>query len=215
MAIQNEILRLKKLGLNKSKVARTLKVNRETVRKYWSQLEAAPLADAPRWVEDLDWKKIRHDLDKKVPIKILYQELKDEHALPSYQAFCQYLRAHCTSTLSTEVVIKIERTPGDSIEVDYSGDGHPVLSSSTGAIFDAQLFVGSLSYSSYMYAEFTKTQQLEDFIGSHNNMFTYFGGTAKYIIPDNCKTAVSKADKYDPKINPTPPRHVLPLWNRS
>ena len=34
-------------------------------------------------------------------------------------------------------------------------------------------------------------------------MFSYFGGVSSYIIPDNCKTAVVKADKLSPVINST------------
>jgi hypothetical protein len=47
------------------------------------------------------------------------------------------------------------------------------------------------------------TQKLEDFIGAHTRMFTFFGGVPLYLIPDNCKTAVIKADKYDPIVNET------------
>ena len=34
-------------------------------------------------------------------------------------------------------------------------------------------------------------------------MFSFFGGAASYIIPDNCKTAVIKNNKDDWKINST------------
>ncbi len=60
-----------------------------------------------------------------------------------------------------------------------------------------------MSFSGKFYAEFTINQKLDSFINSHNNMFKFLGGVASYIIPDNCKTAVTKADKYDPVINPT------------
>ena len=81
--------------------------------------------------------------------------------------------------------MRIERTPG----VDYSGDGWPILCPSTGEIKEAQLFVGTMSYSGYIYAEFTWTQGLEDWIEAHKRMFIFLGGVPKYSIPDNCKTA--------------------------
>jgi transposase len=34
-------------------------------------------------------------------------------------------------------------------------------------------------------------------------MFKFIGGVTRYIVPDNCKTAVTKADKYDPLVNKT------------
>src|SRR5690606_4045509 len=48
---------------------------------------------------------------------------------------------------------------------------------------------------------FTFSQKLEDFIHCHVNMFRYFGGVPKYVVPDNCKTAVKLTDRYDPSIN--------------
>ena len=108
-----------------------------------------------------------------MPRKILYEELKQFVALPSYQAFCQYLRNHKTVTTPTHISLKQERIPGKSAEVDYSGDSTEIINPATGQIHGTELFVGSLSYSSYTYAEFTLTQKLEDFIRSHCNMFIY------------------------------------------
>lgn len=203
MAIQNEIKRLKDLGHNKSEVSRILGINRETVRKYWQTTEALEEIDTPDWVNEIDWDRINHDINSKVPKKILYEELIETNELPSYQAFCQYIRNNIKEDSKAKVVVKIERTPGDSIEVDYSGDTVQIISPATGEIKTVELFVGCLSYSGYMFAEFTLSQKLEDFINSHNNMFKYFGGVTRYIIPDNCKTAVTKTDKYDPLVNRT------------
>jgi transposase len=201
MTVWQEIQRLKNLGHNKSEVARLLNLNRETVIKYWNENSSAE-NNSPAWVTKLDWKYIGEELDRDVPKKILYEEQGQSVELPSYQAFCEYLRNHET-TKPPEVTIKIHRTPGSSIEVDYSGDKVQILNPATGEIYSAELFVGSLSYSGYFYPEFTLSQRLEDFIMAHNNMFSFFGGAASYIIPDNCKTAVIKNNKDDWKINST------------
>jgi len=204
MSKQREVLRLKALGHSKSEVTRLLGIDRATVRRYW---HGPPLAleiqrDAPSWVSELDWGYIREELDKKVPKKILYEEQSQSTELPSYQAFCEYLRNH-EKIKPPEVTIKIHRTPGASIEVDYSGDKIQILNPATGEIYSAELFVGSLSYSGYFYAEFTMSQRVEDFITAHNNMFSFFGGAASFIIPDNCKTAVIKNKKNEWDINST------------
>lgn len=201
MPIQNEILRLKSLGHNKSAVAQIMGVNRETVIKYWNgPIEvAAPII--PAWVKETDWEYVSKEL-KRTSKKILYDELKNVNDLPSYQAFCEYLRKHKEES-SPEISIKIHRTPGTSIEVDYSGDGIQIINPATGEILTAQLFVGTLSYSGYFYGEFTLTQRLEDFIGAHRNMFAFFGGVTSYIVPDNCKTAILSNDKVDPRVHPT------------
>ncbi len=199
----DEILRLKSLGHNKTKVAKLLKINRETVIKFWygPPVDWIGQEQTPNWVNNLDWAYIEIEL-KRASKKIIYEELSESFKLPSYQAFCQYLRNHKYEKVP-EITIKIDRTPGASVEVDYSGDSVCILNPATGELYSVELFVGSMSYSGRFYAEFTLTQKQEDFIGAHNNMFSYFGGVASFIIPDNCKTAVIKTDKYDPKINST------------
>ena len=203
MAIQDEVLRLKKLGHSKRKTAKLLGIDRGSVSRYWDGSPELFIQSDPTWTEGLDWENIKKEL-KTVSRKIIFEELSESNELPSYQAFCKYLRNHSIAKKdTTEVTIKIDRNPGASVEVDYSGDSIQILNPATGELYSVELFVGSMSYSGRIYAEFTMNQKLESFIKSHVNMFTYFGGLASYIIPDNCKTAVTKTDKYDPLINKT------------
>lgn len=201
MTIQDEIKRLKKLEHSQRKIAKILGIDRATVKRYWDTSPPVPTVATPSWVMELDWEYISKEL-KKASKKIIYEELSETFDLPSYQAFCQYLRNHGFEK-EPEITIKIDRKPGESVEVDYSGDSVSILNPATGELYEVELFVGSMSFSGKFYAEFTLTQKLEDFIRAHNNMFTYFGGVADFIIPDNCKTAVIKADKYDPVTNST------------
>jgi transposase len=97
--------------------------------------------------------------------------------------------------------MKIFRQPGHSVEVDYSGNSLEINNPATGEITKVELFVGALTYSSYFYAEFTYTQKLDDFIDSQVRMFEYFGGVPEFVVPDNCLTAVTKAEKHDVKLN--------------
>lgn len=204
MEIQNEITRLKALGHSNRKIAKLLGINKDTVAKYVKGPLKEIETKKPDWVKALDWELVNKDLELKVPKNILYEELSENNKLPSYQAFCQYIRNNPTQEdLKSKVVVKIIRTPGESMEVDYSGDSVEILNPALGEIYRVELFVGALSYSGYFYCEFTLTQKQEDFIDSHNKMFRFFGGVAKYIIPDNCKTAVTKTDKYDPLVNKT------------
>jgi transposase len=201
MAVIKEIQRLKKLGHTRSKVAELIQKNRETIRKYWNVNDEKQLSTAPEWALRIDWEEFNKEL-KRASKKVLYRELKDTAQLPSYQAFCEYLRKHSPTT-APEISLRIQRPPGASIEVDYSGDGIQILNPVTGEIYTAQLFVGSLSYSGYFYGEFTLTQKLEDFILAHNNMFSFFGGVASFIIPDNCKTAILENKRSDFVVHPT------------
>jgi transposase len=40
-----------------------------------------------------------------------------------------------------------------------------------------------------------------DFLSAHESMFNFYGGVPDVICPDNTKTAVIKANKYDPDLN--------------
>ena len=68
-------------------------------------------------------------------------------------------------------------------------------------ILETEFFVGVLCHSRYTFAEFTMTQNSRDFLESHVNMFEFFGGTTQVLSPDNLKSAVTKAHRYDPTIN--------------
>ena len=196
-----EIQRLKKLGHTKRKVSKLLGIDRGAVIRYWN-LELSPETNSPHWAKQVDWEYLQSELRGEVSRKVLHEELATSVSMPSYQAFCQYLRNHQAGNAPV-VTMRIERKPGDSVEVDYSGDGQHILNPSTGELQKVELFVGASSYWGYFFAEFTPSQRLEDFIESHNRIFSYFGGVHRYIIPDNCKTAVIKTDKYDPLINQT------------
>ena len=44
---------------------------------------------------------------------------------------------------------------------------------------------------------------LPNWIGSHGRAFEYFGCVPRVLVPDNLKSGVSKACKYEPELNPT------------
>ena len=92
---------------------------------------------------------------------------------------------------------------GEKLFVDYCGPTLPVINPDTGEVRDAQVFVAVLGASSYTYAEATWTQSLPDWIGAHVRAFSFFGGVVEVIVPDNLKSAVNKACRYDPDLNPT------------
>ena len=92
---------------------------------------------------------------------------------------------------------------GDKLFVDYAGHTMPVIDRATGEIRQAQIFVAVLGASNYTYAEATWTQSLPDWIGSHTRAFTFLGGVPNIVVPDNLKSGVTRAHRYDPDLNPT------------
>nr|VFK17119.1 MAG: Integrase core domain-containing protein [Candidatus Kentron sp. LPFa]VFK32032.1 MAG: Integrase core domain-containing protein [Candidatus Kentron sp. LPFa] len=72
-----------------------------------------------------------------------------------------------------------------------------------GEIRQAHVFVAVLGASSYTYVEATWSQGLADWVASHIRALEFFGGVPLLLVPDNLKSAVSRADRYAPQINPT------------
>jgi len=90
---------------------------------------------------------------------------------------------------------------GDKLFVDYAGQTVPIVNGDTGEVRTAQIFVAVLGASNYTYCEATWSQRLPDWLGSHARTFEYIGGVPKLVVPDNLKSGVTKACRYDPDIN--------------
>ena len=92
---------------------------------------------------------------------------------------------------------------GEKLFIDYCGPTVPIVSPTTGEVRQAQVFVAVLGASNYTFAEATWSQSLPDWLQSHVRAFEFFGGTPVLLIPDNLKSGVSKACRYDPELNPS------------
>ena len=68
----------------------------------------------------------------------------------------------------------------------------------------AQILVAVLGCSNYIFAEATWTQQLRDWIASYRRAFEFFGAVVPaMVVSDDLMSAVKKAHRYDPELNPT------------
>ena len=199
-----EIQRLTLMGMSDRAIARALKVNRRTVQKYKEALDPSHTAPAPQaitqdWYDRVDWDVIGSEVRKGVPVLVLWEELRDQGQLNvQYPAFWKQLRRRVPNIEATMVRVF---APGDRAEIDYA-DGIEILDPFTGEFIKTQLFVGVLCHSRFVYAEFSLSQKSADFLGSHIRMFEAFGGVPRVVSPDNLKSAVVKAHRYDPEINP-------------
>ena len=79
----------------------------------------------------------------------------------------------------------------------------PVVDRETGEARQAQVFVAVLGASSYTFAEATWTQTLPDWTASHVRAFEFIGGCPELVVPDNLRSGVSHAHRYEPDLNPT------------
>ncbi len=118
-----------------------------------------------------------------------------------YSQFCYHIQQDEQKRRAT---MHINRKPGEQVEVDWAGDTATIIDPDTGEIIKAYIFVGVMTYSQYAYVEaFLDTKQ-KSWINAHVHMYEFFGGVAKILVPDNCKTAVIHNGGWkDQQINET------------
>ena len=87
------------------------------------------------------------------------------------------------------------------MQVDWAGDTIPIHDLVTGEQSEAYLFVAVLPCSYYTYAEACDDMKTENWLNCHVHAFDYFGGVARLLIPDNCKTATLSNTRYDVILN--------------
>ena len=101
------------------------------------------------------------------------------------------------------VSMRMEHKAGDKMYVDFTGVKHAVIDSQTGEITEYEVFVAVLGCSQYAYVEAIASQTKADWVQVNENALRFFGGVPCAIVPDCLKSAVTKADKYEPVINQT------------
>ncbi len=158
---------------------------------------AVPLSRAP----SPDFAKLHAELRRPgVTRMLLWQEYKATQPDGwQYSVFCDQYRRWLGCQ---DAVLRHTHRPGDKLFVDYAGQTIEITDRLTGLRRSAQIFVAVLGASNYTYAEATWTQTLPDWLGSHVRALQFLGGTPAAIVPDNLKSGVSRACRYEPALNP-------------
>ena len=220
-----EILRLKwEQGFSHRQIAESCQVARPTVTEYLERATAVGLSwPLPPDLDETalerllfpprarptepqravpDWPTVHTELQRKsVTLFLLWHEYKTQHPTGySYTWFCTRYHAWAKKL---DVVMRHDHRAGEKLFIDYAGQTVPIQDPRTGEIRQAQIFVAALGASSYTYIEATWTQSLPDWIGSHVRMFAFFGGCPEILVPDNLRTGITAAHRYEPDLNPT------------
>ena len=210
-------------GLGVRAVSRSLKASPSTVREYLVRAKLQGLTwPLPESLDDAallqrlyptprtnsrrlpppQWSKVHRELRRKgVTLALLWEEYKAVHPEGmQYSWFCSRYREWAAKV---DVVMRQEHRAGEKMFVDYAGHTVAVVNRDTGELREAQIFVAVLGASNYTYAEATWTQTLPDWIASHVRALQFMGGSTELLIPDNLRSAVSRANRYEPDTNPT------------
>jgi transposase len=130
---------------------------------------------------------------------LLWGEYKKKHPNGySYSQFCEHLRQWLVSNTAS---MHFKHEPGDKVYIDFAGDRLNIIDCKTGEIISVETYAAVLGYSQYTYVEAVFSQKKSDLIGASENALHFFGGVPKVIVPDNVKSAVTKASNYEAQIN--------------
>lgn len=224
MSVHREILRhVLVLELSCNKVHEVLDVSRGKIQDCVNRAQAASLS----WelIEPLpddelekmlfpekqiqanqpyqpDWEKVLAELQRRgVKLRLLHEERREAGLFTlSYSQFCRQFRKWAEAR---ELDMRQEHVAGEKLYVDFAGMTVRVTDPATGETELAQIFVATFGASNYTYFEGIPSQKLQPWITAHINAFKRFGGLPKFVVPDNLKSAIVTADKFDPVLNRT------------
>lgn len=211
-------------GLTQRQIARSLSMSPTTVGEYlrraaqaglcwplpahWddAMLEASLFPAVPpaeREARPLpEWVAVHREYQRKgVTLVLLWEEYKAVHPDGvEYSQFCDRYRAWVGKQ---RLVMRQHHRAGEKLFVDYAGQTVAVIDPRTGELRQAQIFVACLGASHYTYADATWTQTLPDWIGSHIRCLEFLGAVPELLVPDNLRSAVTRACRYEPVANAT------------
>lgn len=154
----------------------------------------------PRAEQLADWITTHgKDLRKKhVTRQILWEEYRQVYPDGyGYTWFCRHLNDYLEHN---EVTMVLDHRPGEKLMADFAGDELSWIDRSTGEIIPAPVWVCVLPFSSYMYVQATRSQSQTDVVECFQDTVEFLGGVTQCVLFDNFKSAVKRADRYEPSF---------------
>lgn len=229
MSVIRQIIRLHEAGHSIGDIARHLKISKSTAKLYVDRIKEAEInVDKLKEIEpeklkdtlspnkrstmnyaEPNWDSIytrHHRRRGALTLKQLWEEYRDEapEGLKTlgYQAFCKVYTRFCNNLPEPllDVALTLQWDPGNVIMVDYAGDKMYVTNPKDGTQIEANIFVGVLASSGYIFCYATPHQTRDDWLDAMTIMFRYFGGSTEYLYLDNTTTLVKRASKFNPVV---------------
>jgi transposase len=223
MNVIKQIIRLSQNGESKQGISASLKISRNTVKKYlllirtngWDPdmlllMEDKKLEDLFASPDKPDPERYDH-LDELLPTYekellrtgvnrwVLWEEYKQKQPSGySYSQFCYHLQLHFKYK---KVTMHFEHLAGDKLFVDFTGKKLSIVDRHSGEIYAVEVFVATLGCSQLTYVEALLSQKKEHFINATQNAMHYFGGVPRVLVCDNLKSGVTKASNYEAELN--------------
>jgi transposase len=219
-----QLLQLHQQGEGKKTIARILGISKNTVKNYLAKIDSLQLslpvllaledpvleakfhAGNPAYKEE----RFEHFKDKLdyfaqelkttgVNKKLLWDEYKQDYPDGySYTQFCFHLAQQLVARKPSMV---LQHKAAEKLFIDFAGKKLSYIDRNTGEVIYCQVFVACLPYSDYSFAMAVSSQNTEDFLYALGCCLRELGGVPRILVPDNLKSAVIKASRYEPDIN--------------
>jgi transposase len=227
MSKVKQILQLTDQGVSQREIAKRLKVHRKTIVHYLSIKESLGYStDTLLSMSDIElsslFTKQRSDWENNEEYSYLTSQfpyfkkelsrvgvtryvLWDEYRRKrpggySYSQMCyhyqQWLKSQKASML-------LSHEYGEELFIDFTGSKLSYFCLNRQITTEAEVLVVILGGSQYFYVEARESQKLEDYVCGVSNAIHYFGGVPKVLIPDNLKSGVTTASRFQAVLNDT------------
>ena len=136
------------------------------------------------------------------PLKLTkVHDLLERHGIKvTYISLYRFAVKRCGFAEKPTTVRVADVAPGELAEIDFGRMGliHDSLLERRRVLW---ALVVTLVHSRHQYVYLTFTQKLADVIGGLEDAWEFFGGVTVRAVVDNMRTAICKADRYDPIFN--------------
>lgn len=209
-----KLLELKKRNLSYNAIAQTLGCKWDTVHRvisrcegYWGSVENVPENLTNEQISDTillkhfspdedylqpDCELILEKQRKGKQRNQLWLEYTAEAAKKGMKAYkiSQFNYIVTEFKTSKEISFSVNHEPGVEGQVDWCGDKGFFIDPRSRQVREVVVFVCTLPYSGYFYAEGFLDMTMKNWIAGHKNAFEFFNGVPCVLTPDNCSTAV-------------------------
>lgn len=223
MSKEREILQMFQTGMSQRNIALGLHVSRNTVAKVVAAYKSTDIPNEmfnaidddelhrklyPNEVPGIsakmpDYGYVHKELLKAgVTLRLLWEEYTSScrstgQLCIQYSQFCKLYRDYADRH---HLTMHIRHKPGDKMMVDWAGKCLQLHNPETGAVSKAYIFVGTLQFSMYCFAEAFPDMKEESWINANIHMVQFFGGATRLLMPDNLKTGMVSNRKHEDPV---------------
>jgi transposase len=148
-----------------------------------------------------DWQWVHQELrHKHVTRALLWDGYCEANSDKETLGLSQYCELYAAWRKSLDLVMRQTHVPGERAFMDFAGDSITVAA--PGGTFQARLFVSVMGMSNFTFAHAFENKKRASWLAGHALAFEYFGGVPDLVVPDNPRSIVHKANRYEPDLNP-------------